>query len=59
MRRIISILYNMLKNDIEYQHPTELTNISMNYFKKQKQLEIERLKKKERYRKKESVETYT
>ena len=53
MRRIISILYNMLKNDMEYKTPNELIDISMTYFREKKQLEEERLKKKEKYRNKE------
>jgi len=55
MRRIINILYNILKNDIEYKIPNELIDISMNYFREQKQLEEERLKKKEKYSKKELI----
>ena len=56
MRRLTNIIYKILKEDREYQTPTELLNTSINSFRERKKLEEEKLKKKQELKKKRKSE---
>ena len=52
MRRLINIIYKVLKEDIEYQNPLELEESCKNSFRERKRLEEEKLKKKKELKEK-------
>lgn len=63
MRRTCNIIYNMLKNNVEYEPPKKLIEESNNSFRERKKLEEEQLKlkleKKEKYKKKNQTVSST
>lgn len=56
MRRLNNIIYKILKEDKEYQSPTELIEQSINSFRERKKLEEEKLKKKKLLKEKRKQE---
>lgn len=56
MRRLTNIIYKILKEDREYESPTELLEKSINSFRERKKLETEKLNKKKLLKEKRKQE---
>lgn len=56
MRRLTNIIYKILKEDRDYETPTELLNTSINSYRERKKIEEEKLKKKQELKEKRKSE---